>query len=159
MEIRPARQEDVAAWLELAREVEPLFGPMVEDPVFREALYTAVNDGRAVCAVEGERLCGAAAVSRDENALAWLAVASDRRGTGLGRALAEAALELLDASRPASVETFAPETAEGEAARRLFLSLGFEDRERRGTNPAGFPTWRMERPAAPEEPGEMEEQE
>lgn len=54
------------------------------------------------------------------------------------------------------VEASAPETAEGEAAWRLFLSLGFEGQGPRGADPSGSPTWRMERSAGPPE---MEEQE
>jgi hypothetical protein len=38
MQIALAQFADIAAWLDLAAEVEPLFGPMVADPGFHAAL-------------------------------------------------------------------------------------------------------------------------
>jgi len=39
--------EDFEGWLLLAKEVEPLFGPMVEEPAFREGLRLAIMNGQA----------------------------------------------------------------------------------------------------------------
>ena len=44
-----AQREDQPAWLELAREVEPLFGPMVNDPGFHRALENNIARGTAYC--------------------------------------------------------------------------------------------------------------
>ena len=41
--------DDYSQWIELAREVEPLFGPMVEDPDFRKDLRQAISGGSAFC--------------------------------------------------------------------------------------------------------------
>jgi hypothetical protein len=40
MRVEPAGLEDVEGWLALAREVEPLFGPMVESADFQAAADT-----------------------------------------------------------------------------------------------------------------------
>jgi len=38
-----ATSEDVPGWLELAAEVEQLFGPMVDDPEFHRALARSIS--------------------------------------------------------------------------------------------------------------------
>lgn len=147
VDIGTAGSRDAPAWLELAREVEHLFGPMADEPVFRAALQAAILGGRGLCAWDGGRLCGAVAVCQDDNSIAWLAVAEDCRGQGVGKALALAAMErLLNPLRPVVVQTFAPGAKEGESARRLYASLGFRDGDPLEPTPAGFPTVRMTRP-------------
>ncbi|MGC1289368.1 MAG: hypothetical protein WA895_41145, partial [Streptosporangiaceae bacterium] len=39
-------EDDVASWLEIAREVEPLFGPM---PDFESTLRRNISRGTALC--------------------------------------------------------------------------------------------------------------
>jgi GNAT superfamily N-acetyltransferase len=147
VDIKTAGSPDIPAWLELAREVEPLFGPMAGKPAFRASLQAAVLEGRGLCAWRGDQLAGAVSVRLDDNSIAWLAVAEDCRGKGAGRALALAAIErLLPPFRPVLVQTFAPGAKEGEAARRLYLSLGFQDGVALTPTPTGFPTVRMMRP-------------
>ncbi len=40
-----AQPKDIPAWLVLAAEVEPLFGPMVNDPSFHRALRNNIERG------------------------------------------------------------------------------------------------------------------
>jgi ribosomal protein S18 acetylase RimI-like enzyme len=155
---RPARVEaatstDFTSWLDLAGQVEPLFGPMVGEGPFRRALKHALDDERAFCVREtqacpGSRLCGGIIISRDENRIEWLAVASDSRGRGLGKALLRFAIERLDSRRDIRVQTFAPGIPEGAAARGLYLSLGFRNDAPAEPTPAGIATALMVRPAA-----------
>lgn len=149
MRIREAREKDLPALLELARQVEPLFGPMVEEPGFVPGLSGAVRSGDVLCAdsrSEGGTLAGAVIIAPEPNEVAWLAVAHSARGRGAGRSLLEKALERLDSRRPVRVVTFAPGVLEGEAARRLYVGCGFRDAGDQGRNPAGFPVVLMQRP-------------
>ena len=49
-----AHPEDIPAWLILATEVEPLFGPMVNDPSFHRALHKNIGRGTAFCVREAD---------------------------------------------------------------------------------------------------------
>lgn len=140
---------DFDEWIALAREVEPLFGPMADDTGFRGALLGALTNGDALCVYGGDgKVQGGVILNLAQNGIAWLAVAGDSRGKGLGRALLEAALDGLNPNREIIVQTFAAEVPEGAAARRLYLNFGFADREPGGPNPAGVPTVFMVRPVA-----------
>lgn len=151
--IRNAEPEDVPGWLALAREVEHLFGPMSEVPEFRAALETAIDGGHALAAVApsedgAEELAGGIVFSPEAGTIEWLAVSTRAREAGLGRELLAAAIARLDPARPVRVQTFAPASPDGAAARRLYASFGFEDREDAEATPAGVPTVIMVRPAS-----------
>ncbi len=150
--IRSAEPRDVPGWLALAKEVEHLFGPMSEVPAFRAALDGAIASGHALAAVApsedgAEELAGGIVFSPEGGAIEWLAVATHARGAGLGRELLAAAIARLDPARPVRVQTFAPASPDGAAARRLYATFGFEDREDAEATPAGVPTVIMVRPA------------
>jgi len=131
--------DQLAGWLRLAREVEPLFGPMVDDPGFRDGLKRALLEERAI----GWRrpdgaLSGGIIVDRAANDIAWFAVEKASQGKGIGRKLLAAALARLDPLRPVSVTTFAASVPAGEMARRLYERFGFQDEKPAGVNPAGI---------------------
>jgi len=147
--IRAARTSDLPSWRRVAREVEPLFGPMADDEGFLAAIGDCIRAGNAFAAAfDGGEPVGFVAVDRHANEIAWLAVSAAARGRGLGRSLIRAALEVLDGARPVAVETFAPGSADGAAARALYLAEGFVNTGRTGVNPAGVATIVMQRPAA-----------
>lgn len=154
--------EDMPGWLALAREVEPLFGPMVDDPGFQVALERAIRENRAFL-VRNEipaplpdaldrsdaiscSLAGGIIIDPVANEIVWLAVSASYRGRGLGRALLEAAMPRLCPDRPMHVTTFAASAKEGRPARRLYKSFGFRDLEAAKHNPAGIPVFVMVRP-------------
>lgn len=139
---------DFDEWVELAREVEPLFGSMADDAGFRGALLSALTNDEALCVygVDG-RVQGGVILNLAQNGIAWLAVGADSRGKGVGRSLLAAAVAGLNPNREILVQTFAPQVPEGAAARRLYMDFGFADREPGGPNPAGVPTVFMARPA------------
>jgi ribosomal protein S18 acetylase RimI-like enzyme len=152
----PAKETDLPAWLRLASEVEHLFGPMADDPDFCRALREAIAEQRAFCvrdtaggrnaeAGSASPLIGGVLISRKSNAVAWLAVSEADRGQGMGRALLARALNELDAAKPVTVQTFAPDVPQGAAARRLYARFGFRDREAAEPTPAGVPTVLMVR--------------
>lgn len=147
MNPQPSTCDDFAAWLDLAREVEPLFGPMVADQQFREGLRNAMATGEAIGIRSADTLAGGIVVARAANEIHWLAVAQVCRGQGLGRLLLEAALATLDRTQAISVQTFAPDVAAGLPARKLYQAFGFKDSAAAGPNPAGIPTVIMVRAA------------
>jgi len=140
--------DDFEGWLVLAREVEPLFGPMVEDRNFREGLWQAIVDGHALCvrAETGEneqRLHGGIVIAPEANEILWFAVAMESRGKGLGKTLLHAAIKNLDKTRPIIVTTFDQTVAAGTPARNLYHAAGFRESSPAGMNPAGIPTVTM----------------
>lgn len=148
MRVREATPDDFDDWLELAREVEPLFGPMVDDAAFREGLKRAIEEKIAWCVEEPDEqgrtvFRGGIVVSREANEILWLAVSGRKRGHGMGASLLSEAIGRLDRSRPISVTTFDDTIPEGLPARRLYRRVGFEDSAAAGLNPAGIPTVMM----------------
>jgi GNAT superfamily N-acetyltransferase len=145
MTIDLAKTGDLPDWLRLAREVEPLFGPMADSPEFLAALQEAVRSCSALCARDDTSFCGAVAFDRKANEIAWLAVASGRRSKGCGAALLERAIAELDGSRPILVQTFAEGVPAGEPALRLYERFGFRYLRDGGPNPAGIATAFLQR--------------
>ncbi|OQA05767.1 MAG: Acetyltransferase (GNAT) family protein [bacterium ADurb.Bin374] len=144
--VRPVKLEDIPAWLELAREVEPLFGPMAESEDFRSGIRQAILDGSAFCCeTEGGTIGGIIALHREGNEIAWLAVSSACRGKGIGRLLMETAMRELDPTADILVQTFAAGLGSGTSARTLFTGFGFTDAGAAGKNPAGIDTVIMRR--------------
>ncbi|HQG30443.1 MAG TPA: GNAT family N-acetyltransferase [Deltaproteobacteria bacterium] len=141
---------DFHQWIRLAGEVEPLFGPMVEDPGFHEGLRRSISEGNAFCVrvsdgESGSTLQGGIIISREENEILWFAVAQGCRGQGIGKALLEEAIGHLDQSRPMTVITFDKSVEAGIPARRLYRMYGFDDHRPGDLNPAGVPTVIMAR--------------
>jgi len=141
---------DYPLWLSLAEEVEPLFGPMVEDPQFQDGLKRALLGGYAICVMKKEpaSLLGGIIFDRLENEILWLAVRSANRKAGIGRLLLQEAINRLDAHRPIRVQTYDPSFPSGLPARKLYLDFGFKDIRSGRPNPAGIPTVIMEKPAS-----------
>jgi ribosomal protein S18 acetylase RimI-like enzyme len=153
MEICSASIEDFEGWLILAAEVEPLFGPMVDDLSFRQSLIEAIREGRAWCVREnngppGTPLCGGIVIHGIRNEIDWFAVAGPFRGRGLGRALLAHALEQLDPREEVTVRTFDSSADQGQPARRLYRSFGFRDRQACEPTSTGFSTIIMVRAGA-----------
>lgn len=143
--------DDYKQWIQLAREVELLFGPMVEDQNFQEGLRHAISEGNAFCfrktnGRDGGPLPGGIIVLREANEILWFAVAENCRGQGIGKALLKEAIACLDHKRKIAVTTFDSSVKSGFPARRLYQAFGFEDSMPGPMNPAGIPTVVMIRP-------------
>lgn len=147
--VRLSLPNDYSHWLELAKEVEPLFGPMTDDPNFCDALRQAISDGNAFCLTEGENsgrselFLGGIVISKEANEILWLAVAQHTRGQKGGSVLLTEAMKHFDPARPVAVTTFDKTIEAGTPARRLYESFGFRDSIGAGMNPAGIPTVTM----------------
>jgi ribosomal protein S18 acetylase RimI-like enzyme len=151
MNIFLSQPDDLPEWFSLAREVEPLFGPMVDVPEFQSGLLTAINENRALCVRDENdsgtrRMVGGVIIDTKENEILWLAVSQTSRGRGVGRILLMDAITRMDTTRPIRVQTYATHVEAGNSARHLYTDLGFTDVQDGGLNPAGLPTVIMERP-------------
>ena len=127
---------DVASWLEIVREVEPLFGPM---PDFGSALLRNIRRGTALCVRDpnGQVLGGALMQAPPRAVITWLAVRASARRQGVGQALVAEILRRCPPSCDVLVDTFGADNPEGRPARRLYESFGFAEAEHLPSGPEG----------------------
>jgi GNAT superfamily N-acetyltransferase len=142
--VRTAQPEDIPAWLDLAAEVEPLFGPMVDDPAFHRALERNVARGTAFCVREADGPPGAPLLGGllfspkpPRYTIGWLAVTGSYRRRGIGRQLIAHVLCLVEAPAEVVVTTFGEGCPAGEPARRFYVRMGFHAAERAPDGPEG----------------------
>ncbi len=129
MRAEPAGQADLVSWLELAAEVEPLFGPM---PDFGTHAERAIRRGTALVVRDrSEVVLGAALLSArsGERHIQWLAVRSGARRRGVARALLTEIIRRWPPPGRIDVVTFGPDVPAGAPARALYLSFGFSPAE------------------------------
>lgn len=121
-----ATTADVASWLEIVREVKPLFGPMSD---FKTTLLRKIDQRAALCVRSGDLVVVLGGILLGGGTpygwIRWLAVRSSARGIGIGQCLVEEAVKRLATSNTISVDTFREENMEGRPARRLYERLGF----------------------------------
>ena len=125
----PATESDIPTWLEIVREVEPLFGPM---PDFQITLVRKIRQQNALCVrSDREQECGRVlggillGGAPPHAWIRWLAVRSSSRGLGIGECLVREAINRLASSDRISLDTFRDENIEGRPARRFYERLGF----------------------------------
>ncbi|MCE2416152.1 GNAT family N-acetyltransferase [Candidatus Poribacteria bacterium] len=133
MKIQIATCADIPSWLELASEVEFLFGPMVDQPDFHSALYKNIDRESAYCVREQDRSAGAPLMgglflsSRPpEYHIRWLSVAEQWRRGGIGTVLLEHVFGLINPPAELFVTTFGEDNPEGQPARHFYKKMGFE---------------------------------
>jgi GNAT superfamily N-acetyltransferase len=129
-------QDDVASWLEIAREVGPLFGPM---PDIESTLRRNISRGTALCVRDpgGRVLGGMLLRAAPHTQITWLAVRSSARRQGVGHALVAEALRRCPPPCEVLVDTFGEDSIEGYPARRLYESFGFLPSEDLPDGPEG----------------------
>ncbi len=118
-----ATTEDVPAWLDLAAEVEFLFGPMVDEPGFHAALVQHIAQGSAYCVREddggpGTKLMGGLLFSSRPPVyrIGWLSVAEKWRRRGVATVLVEHVLPQITAPAELIVTTFGSDNEVGGPA-------------------------------------------
>lgn len=141
MDVVYSKVTDFDAWILLAREVEPLFGPMADEIDFQEGLRQAISLNTAFCIHsepngDNKSLIDGVVISKETNEIAWLAVSKESRGNGYGRKLIEFAINELNPQKNIFVQTFDKSVPEGKSARNLYLDFGFTDIKDGGLNPA-----------------------
>ncbi len=145
MQIALAQPVDLPAWLALAAEVEPLFGPMVADPGFHAALERNIVRQTALCIREqdgppGTPLMGAllfSATHAPHYTIGWLAVAQRWQRQGVAQMLVEHCFRLIQPPAELSVVTFGADTLAGRPARRFYERMGFQAAEAAPNGPEG----------------------
>jgi GNAT superfamily N-acetyltransferase len=145
MDVVYSKITDFNAWISLAREVEPLFGPMADELDFQKSLRQAISLNTAFCIRSkpngnDKSLIGGAVISKESNEIAWLAISKKYRGKGYGRKLIKFAISKLNQRENLFVQTFDKSVSERESARKLYLDFGFTDIKDGGLTPAGVPT-------------------
>ncbi|MGG0816080.1 GNAT family N-acetyltransferase [Paenibacillus alvei] len=133
MKVVNAAHEDSEQWLQLAAEVEYLFGPMVEVPDFLDALHKSIEMGRAFCIRENDEGPGApllggvffSSSSAPLYKIHWLSVSSRAREQGVATAILRHILRLVHPPAEVLVTTFGEDIADGQPARRLYQKFGF----------------------------------
>lgn len=139
--IRLVADQDFNTWLELAREVEPLFGEMVGNEDFKKGIKECISNYSAFCVVNTNNdIEGIIAINKPENEISWLAVREKSRGKGYGQQLIKTAIDSLDNNNPIFVQTFSANEKAGEAARKVYERFGFKDYKDGEKNPAGIDT-------------------
>ncbi|WP_433754815.1 GNAT family N-acetyltransferase [Nocardia sp. CA-135398] len=138
-----ARQQDIPAFLSLAAQVEPWFGPMADAPDFRAALQNNIRRGTALTASSGPDILGGLLFGIRRAPIyhiRWLVVAEHTRGHGVGRALITDALHRF-VQAPATIEvvTFGLGHPAATRARAFYESLGFIPAEMVAPGPEGGP--------------------
>jgi ribosomal protein S18 acetylase RimI-like enzyme len=145
MQVALAQLADIPAWLDLAAEVEFLFGPMVADPAFRVALERNIQRQTAFCMREyadvlGAPLMGAllfSATYAPRYKISWLAVSKRWRRRGVAQALVEHCFELLQPPAELSLITFGADNPSGQPARDFYTRMGFHAAECAANGPEG----------------------
>ena len=144
MKVQIAQKEDFSSWLDLAGEVEHLFGPMVEEPGFHKSLSRCIERRSACCIRENDAGPGVPLLAGllfsakpPKYKIGWLSVAERARRQGLGRTLVDHVLRLVQPPAEISVITFGPDVGEGLAARRFYEHFGFSAGEMAGPGPEG----------------------
>jgi GNAT superfamily N-acetyltransferase len=137
--VQSAEYRDVRSWLDLAAEVEGLFGDQLGDPDFYQALLRNIGRATAFCVREGDgpagaRLAGGMLFSprwpeRPEYRISWLAVAERCRRHGIARLLVQHAFNLVEPPAVLAVGTFGEDLEPGRPARRLYERMGFHPAE------------------------------
>lgn len=131
MYIGIATEDVIPEWLELAREVEPVFqGSMVENEEFHAFMRSKINKNEVIIARDSDHqdaLMGLIVVSHKNNKISWFAVLKKYRSMGIGSKLLEYAINELDSRNEIFVTTFREEYEEGKPARHVYQKLGFED--------------------------------
>ena len=147
-------ESDLPAWLDLAREVEPLFGPMVDRPEFLAVLVKHLGRGSAFCVRVEDRppdapLLGGLLWSARRGAIGWLAVAGAARRRGVGAALVRHVLGQVPAGSAVWVATFCGDDEVARAAHGFYTALGFLPAEIAPLGAAGEDRRVYRRPAGP----------
>ena len=146
MLVQVATTDDISNWLNLAEEVEFLFGPMVNNPNFHAALRKNIDRASAYCVREQDRLPGTRlmgglffSAKPPVYQIGWLSIAKRWRRKGVGTLLVEHVVGLVEPPAYILVRTFGEDNSEGLPARRFYEKMGFIPFEDSPPGPEGVP--------------------
>ncbi|MDE6032191.1 MAG: GNAT family N-acetyltransferase [Oscillospiraceae bacterium] len=130
MEVLCGERCDISSWMELVREVSPVFPGLETEEALEEHKNTVLRfmgEKRALCVKIYGKIAGVLLFSVKHNMICCLAVSPAHRKEGIASALLAAALERLDRSRDITVNTFREGDEKGVAARALYKKFGFAE--------------------------------
>ena len=132
MKVQIATRADISGWLALASQVESLFGPMVDQPDFHNALRKNIDRRSAYCVRVRDQSAGAPLIGGlflsfrpPEYHIRWLSVGQQWRRRGIGTVLLEYVFDLIKPPAELFVITFGEDNLEGQPARRFYEKMGF----------------------------------
>ncbi|MDQ2741081.1 MAG: GNAT family N-acetyltransferase [Chloroflexota bacterium] len=147
MDVVVAQYRDVRNWLDLAAEVEHLFGSMLDSPGFYQALLGAIERRTAFCVREGDGPAGAplmggilfspSSQEHPEYRIRWLSVDEKWRRHGVARLLVEHVFDFVPPPATMTVVTFGEDVVLGQPARTFYERLGFYPAEMAPRGPEG----------------------
>ena len=127
-QVAEGTQQDIDSWMELVKRVRWNF-PGLETgnglKEHRDTVLEFMQQKRAICVKDGNRIIGVLLFSRKYNMICCLAVSEDCRNQGIGSSLLAHSLEQLDRTSPVTVSTFREEDPKGAAPRGLYQKFGF----------------------------------
>lgn len=130
MRVLVGERDDIDLWMELVREVSPVFPGLETEEALEEHKNTVLKfmgEKRALCVKADGEIIGVLLFSTKHNMICCLAVSPAHRKEGIASALLAAALERLDASRDITVTTFRENDIKGDAPRALYKKFGFTE--------------------------------
>lgn len=132
MEVQYGNPEIIGPWMEMVSSVRAVFPGLETESALeghKNTVLRFMKEGRALCVMGSDGLAGVLLLSKKRNMICCLAVAKAYRGKGIGSALLEKALAVLDRSRPIEVTTYRENDEKGIAARKLYKKFGFQEME------------------------------
>lgn len=127
-EVSRARPADLPGWMDFLPHVVGGF-PCLNEAAHAEQVRRHIRGGQALVARDGDRVVGAAAFSRDDGHIGFLAVHPQYRGSGVGRALLDAVLREGLGGREISITTFRRGDRADPGQREAYRRLGFTGAE------------------------------
>ena len=132
MNVTKGKHTDMESWMSLVTDIRDNFPGLETQALLDEHRRTVLrfmDEGRALCVRDGDKVAGVLLLSTKHNMICCMAVAPEHRRRGIGSALLQEALVLLDKGRDITVNTFRAEDEKGIAPRALYSKCGFEPRE------------------------------
>lgn len=129
MNVTKGTPADIDSWMALVEEIRsdlPGLETQERMSAHRATVLRFMDEGRALCVKADGRIAGVLLLSARRNMICCLAVAPEYRRRGIGAALVEKALALLDRRYPVTVSTFREDDPKGAAPRALYRRFGFE---------------------------------
>ncbi len=130
MKIEYGTLPDIESWMELVQRVSWNFPGLETEASIadhRRTVLRFMEEKRALCVKNGEKVVGVLLLSKKHNMICCLAVAPEYRRNGIACALLKTALDELDSSRDITVTTFRDNDEKGIAPRALYKRFGFAE--------------------------------
>lgn len=132
MKVVVGKNDDIDSWMMLVKKVSWNFPGLETDEDIEEhqkIVIKFINDGRALCVKDIDKVVGVLLFSRKHNMICCLAVDPDYRQRGIASMLLQEALNNLNRDKDITVSTFRENDVKGIAPRSLYKKFGFIEDE------------------------------